>query len=422
MAVVSRTKAIQGEIVRLTHTFIKNGVLTSPSQQPLVEILDQDGETVIESIQAQMESPGVFYADYFMPDDLPLGKYYDRWIFQQTQHSNLEIVTKYFEVKTFSMFTEYLHKNYASLHVSDKIAQMILDLENDFIYEATHIPVYNEKGRRITEDCKPKYNKNSYVFHTLTIINVVQGSKYFINGMSFTIKKDNNDNLFFETYGSQTPPSSGTLIKVSGDGPSEIIYNTYDAEKCREITTYDFAFCNWNEDRPPVVRVTDRVVESGYSIDYQAGRIHFERKMTPADYVDVSYHFSLFKKEELVSFLRMGLHMMNSTPPASITYREIDFIPREWQGPILLYAAQTALRRMILGLSFQEKQMIYGKPEQVSATVGWIQSLYNEYKEQYKEASDNAKTRKLYSISVNVIPSYTLPGGRSRWFRYMFKR
>jgi hypothetical protein len=449
MAVLSRTKALRNEIVRLSHCFIYNGLLQNPVDQPLVEIVSSDGRTVIESFSAQMESPGVFYVDYYIPPETKLGTYYDRWTFQFSTMSEIRVVTNNFVIKDFNEFVDYLNRG-NSLAISDKVAQMLKDLEYDFIYEATHIPVYNESCRRITEECSSKNIKNIYRFFTTNFTKVYENDVYFISGQKYTIKYTTNEididsnssssssssstdsessssssmeeeyAFVFEAEGVANPPTNGTLIKVSGYGPQNITYIAYETEKCVQKSVYDTAFCNWNEDRIPIVRINNRIVEKGWRVDYN-GRIYFDILLTPEDRVNVSYHFSLFSKEQLVSFLRMGLQMMNSTPPASTAFRGLDNVPMEWYGPIILYAAQLAFRRMILGLSFQEKQLVYGDPERAGTTYSWIQGLYSEYKEEFNAARTDAKTKKLPQISSIVIPSYTLPGGRSRWFRYLFR-
>ena len=112
---------------------------------------------------------------------------------------------------------------------------------------------------------------------------------------------------------------------------------------------------------------------------------------------------------------------MNSQPPASIYYSGLDTMPGEWNAPVILYAAITALKRLIFGLNFQEKMIIFGEPDQARQAISTFQQLYQDYSTLWVETAKNAKTRKLYGMSQYVTPEYTLPGGRSRWFRYLFK-
>ena len=111
---------------------------------------------------------------------------------------------------------------------------------------------------------------------------------------------------------------------------------------------------------------------------------------------------------------------MNATPPASWKYRILVTAPWDWDAGILLYAAILAMKRLLFGLSWQEKQIIYGNPEQVSAVVANFQDLYKQYFDLWNEVREDIK-KQLPAIAQYVTPEYTLPGGRSRWFRYMYK-
>ena len=128
--------------------------------------------------------------------------------------------------------------------------------------------------------------------------------------------------------------------------------------------------------------------------------------------------------EEVLAFLDLGLKMMNSTPPASISYSTLVNMPTEWDAPVLLYAAITALKRLIFGLNWQEKAIIFGRPDDFDRTqraIDNFKALYTDYNSLWLEIKKDAKTRKLYGMAQYVTPEYTLPGGRSRWFRYLYK-
>jgi hypothetical protein len=104
--------------------------------------------------------------------------------------------------------------------------------------------------------------------------------------------------------------------------------------------------------------------------------------------------------------------MMNGLPPASLTYNTLDQMPRIWQFGVILYAAILAYKRLIFGWSFQEKRIIYGRPEDASAVLSAWQDLYKSYMETWTEFGKNTKTLKLPEIALSIQPEYTLPGGR----------
>ena len=161
-------------------------------------------------------------------------------------------------------------------------------------------------------------------------------------------------------------------------------------------------------------------MDDGWFVDWN-GRIFFDGLMAPEDSVNVYYKFAYFSDEEILSFLNMGLQMMNSKPPASIYYPTLVGMPPEWTAPVLLYAAIIALKRLIFGLNFQEKMIIFGTPEEARAAIATFQQLYQDYVTTWTDIAAAAKTLKLYGMAQYVSPEYTLPGGRSRWFRYLYK-
>ena len=503
MSILTRTTAVQNEIVRLYCRFIRDGLLFDPVSQPVVEIVDTDGVTVIQTLSPQHETQGVFYVEWFVPTNLPLGQYYDKWTFQWDSSSSIEELTMMFEVHSLENYINFLSQG-ISYKIGGRALQLMSDLANDFIYEAMHIPVYWEQGMRIQQDVQKKRLKNYYYFVVTSPYPMAyEGDVYAVNGAQYTVFKtlpqsssssssstnsssislsdtssssssssfsssssslksfssssksslssqssSSSSSLFSQSssssssfssesvfssksegeifeivltcVGNLTPPASGTLVKVKGAGSSSLAYSSFAVKMSKFSTIYGFAYKNWNQEPRPIVRLNGRIIDDGWHADYE-GRIYFDRMLTPEDHVNVSYNFSYFSKEELLSFLQLGLNMMNSFPPASTAYGNVAGAPLEWGAGILLFAAITALKRLIFGLNFQEKMIIFGTPEMAQNAQAKFQELYASYTELFNAFGKNVKTSKLPGIGQYVTPEYTLPGGRSRFFRYMYK-
>jgi len=493
MAIQTRTTALQNEIVRLYCYFYNDGILRNPAQ-PLVEILDTDGVTTLDTIPAQQENQGIWYADWYVPANLPLGDYYDRWTYQFDSNYSVREQTMIFSVFSLQSYINFLSKGRAT-SVSDRANQLLIDLGNDFIYESMHIPIYSEQGMRIRQDNQKKRSKSYYYFVVNEGVKAYEGDKYINNGNTFTVfetlpyseysssssesssssssvdssssssvdsssssssssneeisssssesdlggssSSTNSSSSTSEEFvtttttpyihkivltcvGTGDPSSSGTLNLSSGDGDSTISYIEFTKKNSTFSTVYGLAYENWNQDPRPIVRVNNRIADDGWHSDYM-GKIYFDTLMAPEDSISVAYNFSYFSKEELLSFLNLGLKMMNGLPPASEAYSDLQFAPYVWDGGILLFAAMTALKRLIFGLTWQEKRIIYGRPEDAQNAAQLYQDLYKSYLELWTEFGKNVKTRKLPGMAMYVTPEYTLPGGRSRWFRYLYK-
>ena len=481
MSVQARSNAIQNEIVRLYCRFINDGVLTNPAGQPMVEILDCDGVTVLDIVAAQIESTGVYFVDWYVPANLPLGEYYDKWTFQWNGNSSVQELTNIFSVFALDSYINSL-ANGKSLQISNRASQLMTDLANNFIYEAQHKPVYWEQGRRIRQEDQQKRRKNFYYFELDSKhYNAEEGAVYFHNGQKFTVRVDlQNESsssstssssssvdssssggttsssssessestssssstsmdisssstsqgleydseinyepkFILTTIGTGDPLDSGTLTLVSGVGSSNINFNEVTKKTSKFSTIFDFAFHNWNQDPRPIVRLNNtRIVDDGWHADYQ-GKIYMDRLMAPEDYINVSYNFAYFSDEELLSFLKFGLQMMNGIPPASQQYSSLETAPREWDPGILLWAAITALKRIVFGLNCQEVQLIFGGPDNINSEDAArhaqeiFKTLYAEYTELWKEFAENVKSKRLPGMALSIQPEYTLPGGR----------
>ncbi|MFA7219252.1 MAG: hypothetical protein WC119_01950 [Synergistaceae bacterium] len=491
MSIQTRTSALQNEIVRLYCHFNANGILTNPGGQPLVEILDSDGVTVLDTINAQMENQGVWYADWYVPANLPLGQYYDRWTYQWSAAESIQQQTMIFSVYSLESYINFLSKGKAT-EVSDRVNQLLMDLANDFIYESMHIPLYFEQAMRIQQDNQQKRVKSYYYFVVNEGVQAYEGDVYMNNGQTFTvfeslpyndmsssssdvssssssldssssssidsssssssssrgdssstssldesssstITSSSTSEEFITTtttpyiykvvltcVGTGSPSATGSLTLIRGDGDPSITYSEFNEKVSTFSTVYGLAYENWNQDPRPVVRVNNRLVDDGWHADYM-GKIYFDTLMAPEDSVSVAYNFAYFSKEELLSFLQFGLKMMNGLPPSSVYYASLDQAPGQWDAGILLYAAILALKRLIFGLTWQEKKIIYGRPEDAQNAATLYQDLYKSYQEIWTEFGKNVKTLKLPGIAMYVTPEYTLPGGRSRWFRYLYK-
>lgn len=472
MSIQTRTTALQNEIVRLYCYFNRDGSMANPFGQPLIEIIDSDGVTVLDTVNAVLENTGVFYAEWYVPKNLPLGDYYDRWTYQWDSASGAEEQTMTFGVHTFDSYINFISRG-ISTKVSNRASQLMTDLANDFIYEAQHIPVYFEQGHRLQQENQAKRVKNYYYFTLDKTYDAEEGSVYFNNGQRFTVfttitesssssMLDSSESILNTTSSSSStslsstsssslfdsssstsntitttttayypqviltcvgtgdPMSSGTLSKVSGEGSSTITFTNVSKKGAKFSTIYGFAYRNWQQDPKPLVFLNKRKTDDGWHVDYD-GKIYWDSLMAPEDSVNINYQFAYFSKEELLSFLVLGLKAMNTIPPASEVYSSLEQAPSVWDYGIILWAAITALKRLIFGWSFQEKRIVYGRPEEAQAALALWQDLYKSYQELWVETAKNVKTRKLPGMLINITPEYTLPGGRSRWFRYLYK-
>jgi hypothetical protein len=337
VSVQDRNNAIQGEWVRLYHTFVYNGTLywwSDPGTNATVDIVAEDGTTLASSIKSSEDRIGYYYVDWLVPKNLPPGKYYDRWTYTMGTDPSKQ-VTSYFQVYAADQWMVFGGSTTSSA-MSDRVTTLVRSLEYDFIYEAMHIPLHWEQGLR-------------------------------------------------------TP----------------------------DPTRFSFAYKNWRQDPKPLVRKNGQLLDAGWMPDYQ-GQIFFTEPQDPTDDISASYTFSYFGRDELAGFLVEGMRALNAIPPVTSYYSSVNAAPAFWDYGMLLMAAIHALRRIVMGMNFQERAIIFGEdPEKVSAARQSFQQLYTDYSTLWMELSKGIK-KALPPSGIISIPEYTLPGGRARWFRYLY--
>jgi len=184
-------------------------------------------------------------------------------------------------------------------------------------------------------------------------------------------------------------------------------------------TTYKTNFPRLNQSSGVKVYRNQELVENGFSIDFFKGKIIFDNPNTEYDIINIDYNFRWFSDPQLMAFLNNGVQRLNISPPVS--YHSLLRLPERFI-PCILYAATIdALRELMLSLQFQEPQIIFGGSEKSQNVFSSFDTLKKNYEESLKTMLEAKKLGPYTGLTrMVVVPEYTLPGGRSRYFRYLF--
>jgi hypothetical protein len=150
MVVQDRYSAIQNEVVRLFHVFEVNGRVVTPPEAPTVRIVDQDGTTTLWTSLATSIGAGIYYVDYSVPINLPIGRYYDEWNFRFTSTDSNSRDTTYFEVYPKDTILNF-STTVVSQKLSDPMQSAVRQLAGGYLFEVQHLPMYAEQARRTGE-------------------------------------------------------------------------------------------------------------------------------------------------------------------------------------------------------------------------------------------------------------------------------
>lgn len=192
------------------------------------------------------------------------------------------------------------------------------------------------------------------------------------------------------------------------------------AKPSADNTTFQFTFGRWNQTPACRVYVNKEIQQTGLEVNYFKGTVTFDEPLTAYDTVEADYNFRWFSDEELDRFLSNSLHLVNLWPPVQ---RGVSLMNvQDHYIPLVMYgAAVDALRNLMMALQFQEPQMVFGGPEGAAKVYSNLEGLKKNYEETWSKGLEQKKNGSYVGLTRTIVtPEFALPGGRSRWFRYLF--
>lgn len=183
--------------------------------------------------------------------------------------------------------------------------------------------------------------------------------------------------------------------------------------------TFQFTFPRWNQSTGIRIYRNQNIVNEGVEVDYFNGKVTFDSSLSPYETVNIDYNFRWFSDEDLQRFIENGIDKMNIFPPHS--GYTVDNIP-PIMVPIVLYgAAVDALRQLIMCLQFQQPQQVFGGREAAQQAAQGFETLKKNFESDWEKLGEQKKLGRYPRTLIISTPEYSLPGGRSRWFRMLFK-
>lgn len=190
----------------------------------------------------------------------------------------------------------------------------------------------------------------------------------------------------------------------------------------RARTIAEFNFPRWNQ--PAGVKVLfgtgDYLNESAYEVDYLNGKIHFNSRLSASDEIHAHYNFRWFTDDELDSFVMDAIQVFNQYPPHSAYLAHT--IPLRYGITSVQQASVFALRKLLFDFTWQTPTKVIGSLDRANEILAMWDRLKQNYEAELKELYAQKKygpyTGLFSTVSLNVM---ALPGGRSTFFRSLFK-
>ena len=187
----------------------------------------------------------------------------------------------------------------------------------------------------------------------------------------------------------------------------------------KDRTVGSLSFGKWNQSAGAQVLINGNPRETGFSVDWVKGRLTFDHPVSEYDNVTCSYNFRWFNNSELDYFIDMGLNQINIWPP--VEYWTLRTVPPHWIVGVEYAAATNLLRRWLFDIGFAEPAKIFGSYQRAKDVASGFETLKKNYEEMLTKMLEQKKNGPYPTSATITVPVQTLPGGRSRWFRYLFK-
>jgi len=191
------------------------------------------------------------------------------------------------------------------------------------------------------------------------------------------------------------------------------------AKPSRDRKLFEFSFPRWNQSNKIKIYRNKQVLSSGYNINYYKGGVLFDNRVLDQDIINADYEFRWFSDDEIDQFLNNSLQAFNSFPPYG-NYT-LNNVPTPYISAVLYGASKDALRHLMMCLQFQEPQQVFGGGENAQKAFSNIETLKQNYEKDWDKLTEIKKYGKYPGAKMIISPEFTLPGGKSRWFRLMFK-
>lgn len=164
-----------------------------------------------------------------------------------------------------------------------------------------------------------------------------------------------------------------------------------------------------------------------YKMDYK-GTIYFVDiygnpvSLKPYDSVMVTYCVKLFTGADMNNALMLALNAINSQPGAN-KYNSLFQVPFYYDEALICGATYYLIRQLLLSLTQRERRLLIMDPDSNEKfdPASNLRDLMKEYHDDFDKFLEKLPIAEYPTIASISVPEYAMPGGRSRYFRYIWK-
>jgi hypothetical protein len=202
------------------------------------------------------------------------------------------------------------------------------------------------------------------------------------------------------------------LIQLSETVPIYSTINTTYDPIIKNRDGYESQYTNGNN-YPNGLMVKYDFMGNIYFIDENGGPVNIHSY----DNVLVSYSIKMITNDHMNSSLYMALQAINSQPGAS-KYRQVSDAPYFYDPALVYGAAYYILRSLLVSLTSRQRRLLIEDPD--ARIADDIRQSATMYKEEFEKMLEKLPIAFYPGIRSVVVPEFNMPGGRSRFFRYIW--
>jgi hypothetical protein len=135
------------------------------------------------------------------------------------------------------------------------------------------------------------------------------------------------------------------------------------------------------------------------------------------DTVFCTYNVKAFTSQHMNSCMYMALQAVNSQP-GSAKYCSLSSMPFYYDPAIIYGACYYLLRSMLVSLTQRQRKLLFEDPD--ASMFANIKEAAGMYKEEFDKLLEKLPISSYPGIRGIVVPEFNMPGGRSRFFRYIW--
>lgn len=159
-----------------------------------------------------------------------------------------------------------------------------------------------------------------------------------------------------------------------------------------------------------------------YKCDYKGNIYFIDANGNPVsiqsyDNVLVSYSIKMFTNDHINNAMYMSLQQINAQPGAS-KYQSVASTPFFYEPAIVYGAVYYLLRSLLISLTNRQRRLLIEDPD--AQFVDQLRQTATMYKEDFDKMLEKLPIATYPGVRSVVVPEYNMPGGRSRFFRYIW--